>query len=299
MKPALPRTNLSDADVASCCPQRSGAAYAYAYTKLDLLVVIGTLTVLGGLSLPLLAKARERAQRNQCMSNLKQLAVAWQSYAAEHNGEVVPNHGMQETRFRRSNWVNNVLSWGVDADNTNLMLLANGKLAPYLGSDTRVYQCPTDHYLSLRQKQAGWTTRTRSVALNAFLGGSSVVLSGNNLEHEDYVHVQRNAEIARPSMTFLFLDEHPDRVDDGNFFMHPGFELNLRHWHDIPGTGHNGAGGVSFVDGHVELHDWGLGAINSRMTYADLLTAPTFETAAEKAGADWLSQRTASQKISK
>ena len=274
------------------CLRQSSAAF----TRLDLFVVIGILALLVALSFPLLGKARDKSQRNQCLSNLKQLSVAWQNYAAEHNGEIVSNHAMQETRARRSNWVNNVLSWGLDADNTNRVLLAEGKLAPYVGPATSVYLCPADRYLSPKQKQAGWTSRTRSVALNAFLGGGTVVVSGNNLEHEDYVHAQKVSEIASPASTFLFLEEHPDHLDDGNFFMHPGFSQKLQHWHDIPGTGHNGSGGVSFVDGHVEAHYWGIGPINSSMTYADGLAAPTFETAAEKAGAEWLSQRTAARK---
>ena len=258
--------------------------------------MIGSLALLAALSSPLLGKAKDRTRRTHCLSNLKHLTVAWQSYAADHNEGVVPNQAMQETRARRSNWVNNILSWGLDADNTNLVLLSQGKLAPYVGPAAGVYLCPADRYLSPRQRQAGWTTRTRSVSLNAFLGGSSVVVSGNSMEHEDYVHARTVSEIVRPSAIFLFLDEHPDRVDDGNFFMHPGFELKAQHWHGIPNTGHDGSGGVSFVDGHVEVHYWGVGPINSRMTYATLLEAPTFETSAEKAGADWLSQRTADKK---
>ncbi len=267
-----------------------------AFVRLDLLAIFVVIALLVGLALPLLGKAKEKARRNQCLSNLRLLAAAWQSYANSHEGEVVPNHAMQETRARRRNWINNVLSWGLDADNTNQVLLAEGKLGPYVGAETHAYLCPTDRYLSPKQTQAGWTTRTRSVALNAFLGGGTVIVSGNNLEHEDYVHARKVSEIANPSSTFLVLDEHPDRVDDGNFFMHPGFSLHMRHWHDVPGTGHYGAGSVSFVDGHVELHNWAIGPINSRMTYAGLLVAPTFETAAEKNAALWLSERTASKK---
>lgn len=274
------------------CSRKPGPAF----TRLDLLVVIGLLALLSALSFSLLGKATERAQRNQCLRNLRQLAIAWQSYASANNDEVVSNHATQETRARRRNWVNNVLSWGLDADNTNLVLLSEGKLAPYAGSDVSVYRCPTDWFLSPKQRQAGWTARTRSVSMNAFLGNRTVIVSSNNLEHEEYVHAMKVSEIARPSETFLVLDQHADGLDDGNFFMHPELPPHLQHWHDIPGFGHNGSGGVSFTDGHAEMHYWGIGPINSRMTYADLPGAPTLETAAEEAGAEWLSQRTASRK---
>ena len=274
------------------CPRRRSAAFA----RVDLLVVIGILALLAGLSFPLLGKAKDRSHRNQCLINVKQLNVAWHSYSADHNGEVVPNHAKEETRARRLNWVNNVLSWGLDADNTNLTLLKEGKLAPYVGSSASVYQCPTDHYVSPRQRRAGWMRRTRSVSMNAFLGNSTVIVARNNLEHEDYIHALKVTDIASPSGTFLFLDQHADGLDDGNFFVHPELPPHLQHWHDIPSSGHNGSGSISFADGHADVHYWGIGPVNLRMTYADLTGAPTLETIAEKAGAEWLSQRTSAKK---
>src|SRR5262249_28330386 len=166
-----------------------------AFTRLELLTLVGALALLAALALPLLGKAKEKARRNQCLNNLKELTIAWHAYATAHNEAVVSNHALQETRARRSNWVNNVLSWGLDADNTNLVLLATGKLAPYVGAATSVYLCPEDRYLSVKQRKAGWAARTRSLALNAFLGGGTVVISGNNLEHEDYVHARKTSEI--------------------------------------------------------------------------------------------------------
>src|SRR6187397_514637 len=56
------------------------------FTLVELLVVIGIIAVLIALLLPSLLKAREQAQRVQCMSNLRQMVIACTAYASEHRG---------------------------------------------------------------------------------------------------------------------------------------------------------------------------------------------------------------------
>jgi len=62
-----------------------------------------------------------------------------------------------------------------------------------------------------------------------------------------------------PSETLLFWDERADVMNYGNFFIDmSGFpnQPNLTQFGDVPASYHNGAGGVSFVDGHVETRRW-------------------------------------------
>ena len=60
-----------------------------AFSLLELLVVIGVITVLVGLLLPALFKARKASDRTQCLSNLHQIAVAYQAYLQEHQQRVM------------------------------------------------------------------------------------------------------------------------------------------------------------------------------------------------------------------
>ena len=67
---------------------RSKAGRA-AFTLIELLVVIAIIAILAALLLPALAKAREKAQRTQCLSNTRQIGMASQLYAVDFNGQLM------------------------------------------------------------------------------------------------------------------------------------------------------------------------------------------------------------------
>jgi prepilin-type processing-associated H-X9-DG protein/prepilin-type N-terminal cleavage/methylation domain-containing protein len=245
-----------------------------AFTLIELLVVIAIIAILGGLLLPVLAQNKRRAQRVACMSNIKQLAYAWLLYADDNDDVLVNNHGIGETISRRENWVNNVQDMLNSEGNTNLALLRSGKLSPYLSGSTAVYKCPADRSIA----QNG--PRIRSVAMNSLVGDPGEL---TNKFNPQMVQFFRQASIPDPSNIYVFLDEHPDTINDG-FFMNRWEDYT---WGNLPGSYHDGAANFSFADGHVESHRWVL-ADTRRPPGAASGTFP----AAAPDDFDWLKQRT-------
>ena len=67
----------------------SSIVYPKAFTLIELLVVIAVIALLMAIMVPVLRSAREQAHRVVCLSNVRQLTLAWTAYADEHDGKLV------------------------------------------------------------------------------------------------------------------------------------------------------------------------------------------------------------------
>ncbi len=229
-----------------------------AFTLIELLVVIALVAVLAAMLLPVLNQARARTQGFQSVNNTRQLTLAWFLYSDDHNGRLPYNlggasGGKSPALKTNVNWVNNNLTWDLDSDNTNTAGLTEASLGPYANRTAQIYRCPGDRVLSKVQREAGWSHRVRSYSMNAMIGDAGdLSRTGENLNNPSYAQFFRITDIPRPSDIFVFVEEHPDSINDGYFLN----KFYLRHWIDLPASEHVGAAPFSFADGHALIHRW-------------------------------------------
>jgi prepilin-type N-terminal cleavage/methylation domain-containing protein/prepilin-type processing-associated H-X9-DG protein len=223
-------------------PDRKGRGF----TLIELLIVIAIIAILAAMLLPALGRAKQRAKGLQCMNNTHQLGLAWILYAGDYNDVLVNNYGIGQTESDRQTWVNDVMSWGANDDNTNVLYIINGKLAPFSSQSIGIYKCPADI------SQADNGPRVRSVSMNGFVGNAGNMVASDGTVVAGWQQFFKLSQILNPTGIFVFLDEHPDSINDGFYINNPAATT----WSDLPASYHNGAAGFSFADGHSEIHRW-------------------------------------------
>jgi prepilin-type N-terminal cleavage/methylation domain-containing protein/prepilin-type processing-associated H-X9-DG protein len=230
----------------------SPVQFRVGFTLIELLVVIAIIAILAGLLLPALGKAKVKAQAIQCMSDQKQLTLAWIMYADDYQDRLPPNASGSGNAAKHG-WVEGWLDFSLgNTDNTNTLYLLNAKIGPYTKS-LGIYRCPADNYDCVVR---GGTRmpRVRSVSMNSFIGVDPGEGYGARQIPPCYeYHKMSDIKRPPPSMLWVFVDEHPDSINDG--WLTDGWPGG-GGWGDLAASYHAGACGIGFADGHGEVHKW-------------------------------------------
>lgn len=223
-----------------------------AFTLIELLVVIAIIAILAGMLLPALSKAKATAQGIKCMSNIKQLQLAWQMYADDNDSKLVSNGGWCRGSFSKPDIM------PPSTHNTNTALLRQGLLWNYIGAEG-VYKCPGDKNPK--------NPVVRSYAMNNHMNGRTWRGASGESGPGLGMVFKKESQIQRPSQFFVFLDEDRESINDSLFRVdvHP-FAPTM----DRPAKYHNNGGRLSFADGHAQAHRWALGGTKEERMRQDL-----------------------------
>src|SRR5882757_11505301 len=82
--------------------RRPGAA-SFGFTLIELLVVIAIIAILAAILFPVFAKARESARRTACVSNVKQIGLAWMMYVQDYDESFPPSNSTQNAATQWTN----------------------------------------------------------------------------------------------------------------------------------------------------------------------------------------------------
>ena len=237
--------------------RRSPSVRQYqAFTLIELLVVIAVIALLIAILIPVLRSAKELAQRTVCMSNLRQLTLAWVAYADDNDGKLVSGRAFgtrgRGKRYILRGWVGYDFSqsrpyWIPDPD--------KGALWSYI-RDVKIYRCPRgrpDHLV---------TYATVTAANGVDVEGTSMENSGGWDLTESGVRVRRTVlkltrltDISSPGAAqravFVDMGQKPTSSDFYVHYLYP-------RWPRIspPPIHHRDGATLSMADGHAEYWKW-------------------------------------------
>jgi prepilin-type N-terminal cleavage/methylation domain-containing protein/prepilin-type processing-associated H-X9-DG protein len=284
-----------------------------AFTLIELLVVIAIIAVLAALLLPVLFKAKGRAQGSYCLSNGKQMMAAMFLYAADYH-EFYPPNPDDGNSIPGYNWCpgNSGIGQSEEFDPDVLLDQTRSLLIAYLAGNVNLFRCPADLRMGLYQgTNAALIGKTvpaaRTFSMSQAVGtidpgydqtgpgsGAAQVMHfgvpdlsvngpwlndqrSNRRDAPWFTYGKTTALIAPgPAMIWVLVDEDASGLNDAAF----GFGMVNPTWIDVPGSYHNGGCGFAFADGHSETHQWNQKPVKGNANVQDWT---------------WMAQRTSSE----
>lgn len=218
------------------------------FTLIELLVVIAVIAVLMAILMPALNRAREQGRRAGCLSNLKNLTLAWIMYADDNDDKLV-NGSSGEYGTEATNgtyWVKLDYDRNM-TEEAKKQAIMNGALYPY-AKTLKVYKCATV------TNQASVVTNSISPPVRSYSISDSMNCRGwETTMNNKVTTIKRRLLIKNPATRAVFLDDGgtcPSAMGGWTVW------ATKFSWWDPPPVRHGDGTQFSFADGHGEYHKW-------------------------------------------
>lgn len=224
-----------------------------AFTLIELLVVVAIISLLMTIIVPALRRVKEQATGSVCLSNVKQITLAWHTYTMDSDAVLVNGHVPTQTKVERNN---NMTYWVEPPQNeagnyrggSNVVTaefeqkgIERGALFPYINA-IDVYKCPGDRsQMMFNLPNAAWLN---SYSVTGLMNGEQV--NSSRL-------AKKMSDITAPGSKVVFLENMDDRGwAMGSWIMN----YSTPAWIDPIAIWHRERGSLGFADGHAEMRNW-------------------------------------------
>jgi prepilin-type N-terminal cleavage/methylation domain-containing protein/prepilin-type processing-associated H-X9-DG protein len=235
-----------------------------AFTLIELLVVIAIIAILAAMLLPALAKAKQKATQAACLSNQKQLALAWTMYCDDAQDRI-PNFNTSVNAAGDIPWLYQVTglnsivpnlpdTTGLSSQDTQKTLVEAGFTQGCLGQFCKnpdVIHCPGD----LRSSRPVGVAAGQGYAWGSYSGVAP--LNGEPPPAGQNPNITKRSAIKRTSDIILWVEENDSRGEnEGSWDFYASPPVNSTSFEDSPAVFHGSTSTFNFADGHAEFHKW-------------------------------------------